>query len=528
MKKLILIASLVLAIGCTTTPTTNVNTTPSGSPSPGAAASAVPYNISLTGFQISGFPGVHSAVIAGGPEKLVVLGGRRNGLHGFPGGHDAEKGPAFPKTEANDTIYVLDLPNKKLLGSAKVATLFGTAPVGTQLKIANQFKATNLQYEIINGWLYVMGGYGPDAQKGTLTTLGYVTAVNFDALVNAVITNQPLDPANTSCLDHLALAITGGDLEWLTESSGTTLFVLAFGQQYDGEYTPSGGLVNQNYADGVRLFTFTYPPNSAKPSGINFVTSVPNPPGTQLDPENQFHRRDLTMKTSVDASGNRRLVAYGGVFKGGRFEGFLNPVFVTPCANTVPPCATRVAVTPNTSISQLMSQYDTAAIQLFDNTGKIMYTTLLGGISYYYWNPSTNSLKHDPLDLSKGIDGLPFINSISTLKMAIDGTGAQYLHVGQLMPPVPATCPGQGEIVAPMGGAESKFVIASGVPQVTPGVITLNSLTSVTSIGYLVGGINATQPYSAMGPTCASDMFYVVTINPTQPTNTIQLQAPPG
>ena len=77
-------------------------------------------------------------------------------------------------------------------------------------------------------------------------------------------------------------------------------------------------------------------------------------------------------------------------------------------------------------------------------------------------------------------------------------------------------------------GAESKFVIASGVPQVTPGVITLNSLTSVTSIGYLVGGINATQPYSSMGPTCASDMFYVVTINPTQPTNTIQLQAPPG
>jgi hypothetical protein len=329
-------------------------------------------------------------------------------------------------------------------------------------------------------------------------------------------------------LNHLALAVTGGDLEWLKDTSGNTLFVLAFGQQYDGEYTPGGGLVNQNYSDGVRVFTFTYPPNSSKPSGINFVTSVPNPPGTQMDPENQFHRRDLTMKVSVDASGNRRLVAYGGVFKGGRFEGFLNPVFVTPCANTVPPCATTVAVTPNTSISQLMSQYDTAAIQLFDNTAKIMYTTLLGGISYYYWNAPTNSLKHDQLDLSKGIDGLPFINSISTLKMAIDGTGAQYLHVGQLMPPVPATCPGQGEIVAPLSGAESKFVIASGVPQLTPGVITLSSLTNATTVGYLVGGINATQPYSSMGPTCASDMFYVVTINPTQPTNTIQLQAPPG
>lgn len=517
MKKLLLLSLLVIFAGCTTTPTTNVNTMPSASPSPGAAAD-VPYSITLAGFSIAGFPGVHSAVVAGSPEKLLVFGGRRNGLHGFPGGHDAAKGPAFPKTEANDTIYALNLTTKQLLGSASV----GTLPV----KIANQLKATNLQYEILNGWLYVMGGYGQDPQKGSLTTLGYVTVINFDALANAVINKQPLDAAfanaNIVQFDHLALAITGGDLELLPDGSGGNLFVLAFGQQYDGEYTPGGGLVNQNYADGVRLFKFA---GSPKPTSINFVASIPNPPGTQMDPENQFHRRDLTMKASVDTSGNRRLVAYGGVFKGGRFEGFVNPVFVNPGANTV-------TVTANTSTSQLMSQYDTAAIQLYDSTAKIIYTTFLGGISQYYWDSTTNSLKRDPVDISKGIDGLPFINSISTLKMPTSNdTGTQYLHVGQTFAPssgIPQCSSGTSTVAAPLGGTETKFVIASGVQQVTPGVITLNSITGTPIVGYLIGGIAATTPYSANGVTCASNMFYTVTLNPTQATNTVPLQVPAG
>jgi hypothetical protein len=66
------------------------------------------------------------------------------------------------------------------------------------------------------------------------------------------------------------------------------------------------------------------------------------------------------------------------------------------------------------------------------------------------------------------------------------------------------------------------------VQQITAGVITLNSIASTSVVGYLVGGIAATAPYSANGPTCASNMFYTVTLNPTQPTNTVKLQVPAG
>ncbi|HQR34258.1 MAG TPA: hypothetical protein PLK30_16080 [Blastocatellia bacterium] len=484
------------------------------------AAAAIPYSVALSGFTIPGVPGIHSAVVAGNTEKLVLIGGRRNGLHGFPSGHDAAKGPSFPKTEANDTIYVLDLTNKKLLGSAPVGSL--------PAKVANQFKATNTQSQLVNGWLYIMGGYGADVRTGALTTLGYVTVVNFDALTDAVINRKPLDAAfaaaNIVQFDHLALAITGGDLELLPDTSGATDFVLAFGQQYDGEYTPGGGLVNQIYNDGVRVFQFEYSPNSTKPSKLNFLTAVPNPTGGQMDPENPFHRRDLTMKPTLDASGKRRLVAYGGVFKGGRMEGFVNPVFVNPGAGTV-------TLTPNTSTSQLLSQYDTASMQLFDSRAGIVYTTFFGGISQFYWDATAGVLKRDPVNLTQGVDGLPFINSISTLKMSTSNdTGNQYLHVGQTMPPsagTPSCSSSTGTVPAPYGGAETKFVIAPGLPQATPGVLQLSSITSTSVVGYMVGGIAATAPYPN-GSTCACSTFYQVTLNPAQPTNAVQLQMPTG
>jgi hypothetical protein len=523
MNKLLLTSLLLLTVACGPEPGTGnqAGATPSPAQSPTPAA-PIPYSVALEGFTIAGFPGVHSAVVAGAPEKLILLGGRRNGMHGFPPNREAAKGPAFPKAEANDTIYVLDLTNRKLLGSAPVGSL--------PKKVANQFMANNTQYQLVNGWIYIMGGYGPDLKKGTLTTLSYVTVVNFDALAEAVINKKPLDAAFASAnivqFDHLALAITGGDLELLPDLAGGTDFVLAFGHQYNGEYTPGGGLVQQTYNDGVRVFQFEYPAGSTKPSKLNFITAVPNATGGQMDPENPYHRRDLTMKASLDASGKRRLAGYGGVFKGGRMEGFLNPVFIGSGSKTV-------TLTANTTTFQWLSQYSAAGIQVFDNRGGsgTIYTTLFGGISQFYWDNTTNSLKHDAPNLSQGIDGLPFINSVSTLKMSTSSdTGNQYLHVGQTMPPAAAVsmCSAStGSVPAPYGGTESEFVIASNIPLATPGVLQLSGITSTTVIGYLVGGIASTAPYPGSA-TCASDMLFQVTLNPTQPTNTVELQKPPG
>jgi hypothetical protein len=82
-------------------------------------------------------------------------------------------------------------------------------------------------------------------------------------------------------------------------------------------------------------------------------------------------------------------------------------------------------------------------------------------------------------------------------------------------------------VPAPYGGTESKFVIASGIPLATTGVLQLSAITNTAVVGYMVGGIVSTAPYPN-GATCASGMFYQVTLNPTQPTSTVQLQTPPS
>jgi hypothetical protein len=516
MRAMILVPLFILYAACPKSSEAQAAQTAKPAPATTAAPSTpapVPYSVALQGFSIAGFPGVHSAVVAGAPEQLVVLGGRRNGLHGFPSGKTAAAGPSFPKTEANNTVYVLDLVHQKLLGSASVTSL--------PTAIASQMQATDMQYQLLNGWLYLLGGYGPGpGPTGTLTTLGTATVINFEALVNAAINNQKLDAtfaaANIVQFQHPALAITGGGLALLPDASGGPDFVLAFGQQYAGEYTAGGGLVSQTYADGVRIFQFTYPAGSTKPSAINFIAAMPDPGQVQQSPENPFHRRDYTLKASLDSSGNRRLVAYGGVFKGGRFEGFLNPVFIGPGSGTV-------KLTPSSDF-QLMSQYETAAIQLYDKNSSTMYTTFFGGISQYYWDAATKTLKHDALDLKSGVDGLPFINSVSTLRMStITDTGSQYLHVGESFPPASAI-PSCSGTPAPYGGAQAAFVIATRVPQATDGVVQLNGITKPTVIGYVVGGIAATAPYpSSQGTSCASGTLYQVTLNPTRPTNTVLL-----
>jgi len=481
---------------------------------PKPAPPAIPYSVSLRGFTIAGFPGVHSAVVAGAPDQLVVLAGRRNGMHGFPSGKTAAAGPSFPKMEANTTVYVLDLVHRKLLGSAPVTSL--PAP------IASQMQATKVQSQLFNGWLYLFGGYGPDPAKGTLTTLGVATAIDFKALIKAVLARQPLDAAFASAnivqFQHPALALTGGELALLPDASGATDFVLAFGQQYAGEYTAGGGLVQQVYANGVRIFRFTFA-SGGKPTAINFVGAVPDPLTVQQSPESPYHRRDYTLKASIDAAGKRRLAAYGGVFKGGRIEGFLNPVFVSPGTNSV-------KLTTNAT-NQLLSQYGTASIQLFDKTASTMYTTLFGGISQFYWDAATRKLKHDKVDVAKGIDGLPFINSVSTLKMSTrTDTGAQYLHLGESFPPssmIP-TCSGKPALY---GGTDGAFVIAGGVPQATEGVIALNGIGTPSTIGYVVGGIASTAPYPGnMNASCASNVIYQVTLNPRKSTGTVQLTPP--
>jgi hypothetical protein len=151
----------------------------------------------------------------------------------------------------------------------------------------------------------------------------------------------------------------------------------------------------------------------------------------------------------------------------------------------------------------------------------------LAASSEYYW--SGGKLHHDKnnLNVVPPIDGLPFINSISTLKTVYSGTGsttAQYLHTNQTFSPAGETPQCSGGVAAPLLGAETKSVPAPSPPHYGNDVIQLDNIKAKAAIGYLIGGIAADKPYPEI--TCASNMIFAVTLDPATATPAQLLKKP--
>ncbi|WP_257462040.1 Kelch repeat-containing protein [Archangium lipolyticum] len=519
----------LLAVGCprpqvtpsevpaTTTPTTgpeDAGTADAGTPQ-AAPPAPVPYSLAFTGHLLEGFTGVHSAAYAVHEGKLVVIGGRANGMHNFPlNSQQVKTRPAFPPSQANASVWVIDLAAGKVLGSKSTDAL--------PAKIRTQWRATNPQSLVLNGHFIIAGGYGQNPAGTSMVTQAYATSVGLDALIQAVLDPQAkLDTAwasqNVGIADNLALQVTGGELVSLGG-----LQLLVFGHTFNGEYTSSGSLATQTYTESVRMFRFTPGSQNGKATlAVQFLGQTPNVPSGQQDPEGPYHRRDLTVGPTRTGTGDLRITAYSGVFKGGRMEGYLNPVYISPDTTDG-----GITLDVDTSAEQLLNHYACPAIPIFDAASRTMYTTLVGGISYYSWDGT--GLKHDPGNLPGGVDGLPFINSVSTLRVSYaDGQRRtqQYLHPELTFPPADAQ-PRCGSTPATLGGTGGIFIPDDALgAAVRNGVLDYGGLPASGRIGWVFGGIAATASYGAQGPSCASNMLYEVTLT-RQPGQLVELHPP--
>jgi hypothetical protein len=257
--------------------------------------------------------------------------------------------------------------------------------------------------------------------------------------------------------------------------------------------------------------------------GAKIDAMVPNNPYGVDPSKDPYHRRDLPVEGAINAQGNERIVAYGGVFVAGKFDGFVTPVYIDAAA-----AQPFVSVTEDKSTTQWLSQYECAVIPAYSAKGKAMYSTFFGGISEYYWKDG--ALHHDTanLNITPPVDGLPFIDSISTLKNDYskgEPASGQYLHVQQSFPPAPTQAPQCGGKPAQYLGAETRFIRNAGAAHYSNEVLKLDNISRTTVIGYLIGGMTADAMYAPPN-SCASNMIYRVTLNPSQPTVTKQLTAP--
>jgi hypothetical protein len=515
------------------------------------------FSVELVAVNSAALPALHSYSLAQSEGKWLLFGGRTNGLHVFVQSSNNGTAPppnAFPNQTANRLAWVID----PVAGKSWSHSLNGLAR-----SIADHLAATNAEYIQDGDWLYVIGGYGLDGKTGNMVTFPYLTAIQGRATIDAILTGQPLSnfiqqistyvdcprygtnayeacfatasqkcqkgqgwekcmkDAQTACLtqqqqkqNQCIQQAESGATQALPTNTGyyTTvtgggmrkagdIYYLVFGQDFEGLYSVAESdygkwPVNQVYTQRVTALWIKPTPLSA--AVLRVIQQDPN------DINAPFNRRDLNVLPDLAPDGTTRISVHGGVFVPGQDTAYRQPIFIEKGED---PASATVAV--DTSYQQMMSQYECATLSLFNRANGLgeMIDVSFGGISLYYVDRKTHKLKMD--------EGLPFIDSISLLSHAADGTWSEYVR----LQPMPVRM-----------GADALFIPAPGLEAAQNGVIYLDAIKKRTMVGWVFGGLLASRA-EAGGPTDeyskASNALYEVWVDPTPPPPNYWLPAVP-
>lgn len=386
------------------------------------------FELELEEFSIPNWNGIHSAAMAQSNGKLLVVGGRNNGLHGYlPSG-------AFPGYTQNPYVYVLDLQTQQVWEAA-------TSSLPDSIR--EHIRSSNMQFYQDGNDLYFLGGYGHSAAANDFITFPRLTRIDVDGLMQAVQNQSSLNPYFEQISDT-AFAVTGAHLH----KSGS-FFYLVFGHKFDGMYNHTNGATfTQRYTEQIRIFQFGSNPLKITNYG-------------QLTDAQHFHRRDYNLVPQVFPSQNNAvgMTAFTGVFQPGVDLPYFNSVDITPW--------TGMGYVPNFSFQQKLNQYHTAVLPIFDSLSSEMHTLFFGGIGQFYpdsLNP--NIWVEDTL--------IPFVKTISLISRSPQGTSEQGLALQ--MP---------GYL-----GTNAQFVPNLQKPYLENSILRLHALDSSRNlVGYIVGGI---------------------------------------
>jgi hypothetical protein len=421
-----------------------------------AAQAQVPFEIQLESDSIPGLPGLHSYAFGTDNGKWIIIGGRTNGLHGF------QPPNAFPYSGQNTRVYVVD-PIAETVHSSDLSVL--------NAGIFEQVISGNMQFIQRDTVLYFFGGYGYSVTAGDHMTYPGVVAINLPQLVTAVQSNQPIVTAFRQLTDQ-RFAVTGGHIC----AFGDTM-ALVFGHRFDGRYNPNNGpSFVQQYTEEIRRFTLN----------DNGSTLTVGSYQAQLDTAN-FHRRDYNLAPIIDSNGNIVYMGYTGVFRKDIDFPFLNSVGVTASGSYV-----------DNSFQQLLNQYHTANVGIYDSIQRVSHNVFFGGMGFAYYDMN-NVLIYDSL--------VPFVQTISVMSHALSGTTESVL---------PIRMPGYL-------GSAAEFIAVDNIAMRADGILDLQQLdTGRVLIGYIFGGIESNLPnifMQATGTSWASNEIHRVYLRNTGPSS---------
>jgi hypothetical protein len=325
-----------------------------------------------------------------------------------------------------------------------------------------------------------------------------LTAIDVPGMIQAVTAIGDLAPHLRQATDE-RLAVTGGELRDFGAG-----FALFGGHRFDGEYTLDGAGFAQSYTERIALFNI---------ENGDDALAISDPLNLDYDP-NILHRRDMTVAPSyyrylpVDAEDpNDTAIGEGHTLYAGVFRTDAD----LPHRTQIQLGATDVPEYWVSDYEQRFAHYTCPALPMWDSETETMHTTFFGGMAQFVYDEETGEVEQDYL--------VPFTDDIVTFTNDIsEDSPATFETV--MADPMPGLL-----------GTNAAFVPAPGVPRSPLGIVDLREVQGRTLVGWIVGGIESTEPNPgwmgrATTSTFASNRLFEVYLRPTFETPTEPSAAP--
>jgi len=421
--------------------------------SPISSGKKLPFEVKvkLADFELPN--GWHSGAFATHEGKWLLLAGRTNGLHGFNNNTNN-----FPPSQQNLAIYVVDPES----GRVWQRNLDDSDSGLTQEQV-DLLSVTSPQSYQSGQTLYMTGGYGVITATGQFDTKSALTAIDIPGLMKWVVRGHGLAKKHIRQIFHPIFKVTGGFMA----QYGKEPTLLIFCQNFQGFYLDT---LSGDYTEEVRRFHILDDGKKLKIQVLKPDPKRPNP---------NYRRRDLNVVPYMQYCHSciePQWVALSGVFT------LTNGAWTVPV--TISPDGKTHMSNPSrrSTFKQGMNNYICPTVGLFSKITYDMYTVLLGGISYGYFD--NGNFETD--------DELPFINQITTIRTDKNGITKQFL-MKEEYPVILSTGSNPGNPL--LFGAAAAFIPVRDFPAYENGVLQYEALCHhPTLVGYIVGGIQSTLP----------------------------------
>lgn len=386
----------------------------------------VPFNVQIEPLTIAEIGGLQAYAFGQHEGKWLIIGGRLDGLH------RTQPFAAFDVAGNNNQLIVID----------PVTQQKWTAPLTTlSVALQEQLSSTNMEFHQDGDYLYIIGGYGYNAQSGARKTFNQLTAVDVPAVIDAVVGGTSYSSYFRQISDD-QFSVTGGHLKKINNT-----YYLVCGNKFDGNYNANENpSYTQVYTDAVRKFNLLDDGTTISISHLPSLTDAAN-----------LHRRDYNAVPQILPNGAEGITAFSGVFQ---------PTVNLPFLNSVTIDSVGYAV--NDTFLQHYNHYHCAVLPLYSASNNEMHNVFFGGIAQFY----------DSLGVMVQDDEVPFVKTIARVTRTSDGTMAEYK--------LPIEMPS-------LLGAGSEFIRIESIPHYHNEVLKLDDFTAdSTLVGYIYGGISST------------------------------------